>query len=905
MDDLGETGEMFPVPDGRAFVVVMEPTAHLDWDWLNCFPYNVDMGAPSCGPGGSPCNGEYFTRWDAAYVKPANTIYQQVAKLLRLPQYRYSACEVGFLRAFANGYPSEFREMVNTGRLRLVGGGITSPDNLLPHGECFIRCFLVGLNWAEQQGLPWTGAVWIPDDFGHDSQLPALLTAMGATSVGFARVPGGTVYNGKLTATQPTPLAGTVLLDPTNGGLDFFWAAADGSSVLAHWMPNAYSQGYNDASISWQDIVTYADANQPASPTAYVHVPCAWDFGLPIGHTTGNQPAEATLQKACDEYNTRQSRGWAVVGTFDQYAAWVRAWQGTHGPGLKRRTFGDAADDRSFRSNPYFMGFYASRMALKRLHNHATRTLLAAETFDLADGLISGAGGRSRQFETIWNNLVPSTHHDYITGTATDCVYVNEQLPLLEDCARSSDHLLTQIQVEMASRLPSSQSRLVVFNALGFDRSGVVEVSAADADRMNVSGVPVQRLADRRALVWGGAPSLGYEVHGTTGRPPAAPVQMQFSGAKATLSNGLVSVTVEQSRNWQITSMTDLATGIPVLGGPGNGFKIFQDGGSIYSFGYECASPSFTERKFDWTASPARVTEGTPGSPQLRCTVAASVTAHIDGFPWNFEISYSLSAGEPFVRISVTGACPPNSSMFVYFPLHNDPFSMHHGTPYHWDTKGFARFGTSPVFDGVFQPTHDFVDLRGHTEAGITIYHADVPAWALDKGSTVVGCVLRNTGGDGCDGRGASGTDTGTHTIRYALRAPSPNRANTGAMLREARAFSSPLVGRFAPGGGSAPPVYSVAGTPANEPCLLTAAKRGTREEQEIYLRIYNPSNQERRVVLTTANFNGRLPRGVTAVERPLPPDQERRLQITNAFREVHFTAVSSITTIQFTPRQD
>lgn len=902
MDDRGKTGEVIPIEAGRDFVVVIEPTAHLDWDWLNCFPYNVDQAVPSCSPGGEPCASWYFTQH--LYVKPANEIYHQVAKLLGLAGYRYSACEVAFLRTFAEANADAFRQMVSTTRLRLVGGGITSPDNLLPHGECFIRCFLLGLTWAEQQGLPWTGAVWIPDDFGHDSQLPALLTALGATSVGFARVPGGSTYNGQLTDEQPTPLAGRVLPSATVGGLDFFWDAADGASILAHWMPGGYSQAYNSATMTSADISECVRQNHPASPTPYVHVPSAWDFGLPIGSTAGNLPPSRTVQDACDQYNAQQAnapspRGWAVVGTFDQYAASVRHWLSTSGRELRHRTFGDAAPERSFRSNPYFMGFYASRMALKRLHNRATRTLLAAETFDVVTGLISGGVGRAERLTRIWENLAPSTHHDYITGTATDCVYLNEQLPLLEECVQSADRLLAEIQEELASRVPESPSALVVFNALGFDRAGLVEVNAADAARIRVpASALLQRLADGRALVWGGAPSLGYQVHGTTPPPPASPVRMQFGAGEATLSNGLVSVTVGQLRNWQITSMTDHRTGFDVLAGPGNGFKIFKDGGSIYSFGYECSTPSFSERPVVWTAGPARVTEGTP---QLRCTVAAVVTALVDGVTWDFELTYSLSAGEPFVRISVTGACPPNSSMFVYFPLHNAPFSMHHGTPYHWDTRGYERFGISPVFNGVFQATHDFVDLEGFGEPGLTIYHGDVPAWSLHDGK-VVGCVLRNTNGGGCDGRGAEGEDTGTHTVRYALRAPSPSRAGTGTILREARAFSSPLVGRFAPGGGQAPSRFSMASTGPNGPVnfLVTAAKRGTRDNREIYLRIYNPSNQERQVELTTADFGGRVPRGATAVERPLPADEERRLAIARTGNGVRFTAVRSITTLRF-----
>jgi alpha-mannosidase len=57
---------------------------------------------------------------------------------------------------------------------------VTSPDDLLSSGESFIRNYLVGKLWLDRYNIPWLDTYWLPDNFGHDSQLPVLLNALGA-----------------------------------------------------------------------------------------------------------------------------------------------------------------------------------------------------------------------------------------------------------------------------------------------------------------------------------------------------------------------------------------------------------------------------------------------------------------------------------------------------------------------------------------------------------------------------------------------------------------------------------------------------------------------------------------------------------------------------------------------------
>jgi alpha-mannosidase len=240
------------VPDDASGVLLLGMDAHLDWDWLNTFQKLLVTG------NGAPQGGVQ------AIMKSA---WSLMASTQGVPAYYYSVCEMGFLRAAIATVPSLLPDFQSDGlvaQLGLEGGGLTSPDNLLPHGEAFIRNYLVGQSWQQATlGLSTTFA-HLPDDFGHDAQLRVVLEAMGFAGVCFSRVPG---------SNNTVPLDGsTSLYDQLMAKAnDFVWQASDGAQVLAHLLPFTYSQGKvlagEDSSKAVSTIDGFLKANQPGSPT--------------------------------------------------------------------------------------------------------------------------------------------------------------------------------------------------------------------------------------------------------------------------------------------------------------------------------------------------------------------------------------------------------------------------------------------------------------------------------------------------------------------------------------------------------------------------------------------------------------------------------------------------------------
>jgi alpha-mannosidase len=209
--------------------------------------------------------------------------------------------------------------------------------------------------------------------------------------------------------------------------------------------------------------------------------------------------------------------------------------------------------------------------------------------------------------------------------------------------------------------------------------------------------------------------------------------------------------------------------------------------------------------------------------------------------PVDFTREYTLVAGEPFVRLTTTGAaCQINPSsgysVMVRFPLASKVATIAHGTLGHWtDVQPWALWDPP-----VFRATHDFVlprDGKGDTLAAV--YHGGTPAWAFTQDGALIGCILRDTPGN--DQYGADGSDTGVHTHSYALRVPRGlGGPETGQPRREALRFATPPAVAWAAGGSHR--TGSLASV--SEPAIITVAKPGAFDPSSLILRIYQPTNK-------------------------------------------------------------
>jgi alpha-mannosidase len=859
-----------PLGDPRAErVMLLCPTPHLDWDWEKTFL--------------------------AYYQSEVQTIFTDAARYMAAanPQaYSYAVAEVGYLRQFATDQPALWEQMRATGLLHGVGGGITSPDNLLPHGETLLRNYLVGSVWLRQNLPDYPLAhAWIPDDFGHDPNFPALLEAMGFTGVAFERVPGWSNPHAQNPTPFPPGSTAAVLSQGPDRGVDFVWQAQDGSSLVAHWLMGGYGDGGgitgDGASAA---IASCYQVSQDVSRTPYIYVAVGEDFYVP----------QADLPQRSVDWNAAPAVPgvFTAVASFDEYVEFLGFYRDAL-PIRGQRSPGPGA--LPFAGTPYWTGFYATRPEIKIQHHAATRALLGAELFGAIAASFGGVSVPSA--EPGWHTLVPSTHHDFITGTAANLagipgqdVYQGEQLPLLAQSLQTGQESRAAAQRAIAGLIdppsPSGLLPVAVFNQLGFARGGLAETvplggftpaSVVDGDGRTVLG-PVQESADGTWLFTlpdGGVPSTGYNLFylGTGGAPSPGPLSLQVyqdAGGQwvAELTNGFLHAIVRESASGGLAELFQLYQGVeyPALSGVANNPLYYSDSGDLYRFGNESKGGTFEAQpaSFALTAGFEALESG-----PVRVRLRVSGIFSFAGSQESVVREYALVWNEPFLRLSTTAAAPRGTSVLVEFPLTDTADQIYYGTPYHWTINtAIPESATWPA--PVFQPTHDFVaPMSGGPLLG-AVYHEHLPAWAVSADErSLFGCLVRNcpttwVGGD---------ADDDTHTLSYAFRVSvGLEEPATGMPLRESLAWQTPLAVQAVPGGsGLLPTAFSFA-SPSDPRVLVTAVKPGSVpgvSDDALVLRLYNPTNGPLELSLSLAPAPGGKAweiAAVTALE--LPPTE-------------------------------
>ena len=870
-----------------AQLIILCATPHLDWDWLLPFPVLCNNQPPN--------QINYFSVYNNPPNGPAFSIFKSATGYLTPggepdSAYFYSICEMAFLRAFIDANPDQAALFQAAGaNLEILGGGITSPDNLLPHGEAFLRTYLLGNAWARSILNLTPRQAWLPDDFGHDSQLPVMLAAMGFQGVAFERVPG--MYDGL----TPKNGSSSVSEQLTKNGVDFIWLARDGSTTVAHWLQHGYGQGSGlTPGNAISDIGGYITANQPSSPTPYLFVPVGTDFALPVD------------VPACVNAWNHQSPPPSVTaqaGTFDHFIQLLLANSGE-------------LETKAFYPQPYYTGCFQTRPLIKRMHYAATRALLGAEVFNTIAGYQFVAAsnligwqveiqGRAASLRKGWEDVAPSTHHDYITGTGIHFVYYGEQAPRLGQAAAGAERMRAQAMKEIAAQVktqPEAEEQpVVVFNQLGISRSGLVELQPPPeltgmsfaSVRSSAGNFPIQTSYEGGWLFAASVESLGYATcYLSPATPEAAPQTASIAPetnleSSYTLSNSFLEVQVSAASNWGIDSIYDLQSPNPqtnVLGAPSNQMALYSDAdGTNYRYSNENEGV-LTQASVEFTAVTAQVLETGP----LRVRLLTRISCTVNKIDYAYTLEYILEAGEPFLRMRTTGACSFGYSWMTQFTMPQTMATLAHGTTYHWDDAPLVRYWKGPSM----QATHDFVIPEDQSGAPMgAIFHGSMPAWGqVDETAVMVGGLARNPGDNYFGWLNVQpppmGIDPDIHTVEYAFRVPTGISLNggtdpgTGAQLIESMGYTTPLLAFPAPAATSAIlaeslSLASVSAVSGDSQPIITAWKPAESEPNNLIVRIYQASNASMQVNLSLKGLmklSGQKPQvtPVTGLEQPI-----------------------------------
>ncbi len=361
---------------------------------------------------------------------------------------------------------AQVEKLIHAGQL-VIGPWYSMPDEFTVSGEALIRNLLVGRQSARAWGGVPSNAGYVPDMFGHTSQLPQIFALSG--------VPVAYLWRGVNDSAHR----------------NFLWRGADGTEIPVHKFGNV---GYG----------TFAH-----------QVNRGHEYGPPIEDNPAemarlvraflDQEAAATevdailVHESCDhqEWNPRRyallfaefakSKKYSVRHTsLDAYLQELLRQRDRITTVLdgELRAAGRAhptKDQCGYCNQWVIPGVLSSRVRLKQA-NGQCQTLLChwAEPFTAFAGTALGVDFAPGYLEAAWRWLMQNHAHDSIDGCSPDQIHKDMEYRF-DQCRMIADRLTvestSQLAASVAGNLTDDELRVTVFNPLARDFSGVTELT--------------------------------------------------------------------------------------------------------------------------------------------------------------------------------------------------------------------------------------------------------------------------------------------------------------------------------------------------------------------------------------------------------------------------------------------
>ena len=441
------------------------------------------------------------THWDREWHQPFQVFRLRLVRLIdrllgiidRDPAFRHFHLDgqTVVLEDYLEMRPERARDMrrsIRTGRIG-VGPWYVLPDEFLVDGESIIRNLQRGMRIAAEFGRV-TKVGYLPDQFGHISQMPQILRGFGIDTA--------VVWRG-------------LEYDRTVHN-EFIWKGPDGSSILGVHLPARGYGGLTDLS---------------ADPAAGMErVKRALDF-LAARAASGcvlllNGDDHAFPDPGIPEFiaaaNTQLESVHIVQGSLEEFFAAVRNRVDRSELAVIAGELNSPKDTRVLQS------VYSARMPLKRA-NRAVETELLGWAEPTSALLIPlGVHPPRGELRTAWKWLLRNHPHDSIGGCSVDQVHreMETRFAWSEQIARgvSAENLKT---IAAAVEVPAGAgSGVVAFNPTNFPGDRVIEVElpeplpAGPVHGIAADGrtVPAEAVTPTRVRLLGAdIPAFGYATY--------------------------------------------------------------------------------------------------------------------------------------------------------------------------------------------------------------------------------------------------------------------------------------------------------------------------------------------------------------------------------------------------------
>jgi alpha-mannosidase len=478
----------------------------------------------------------------------------------REPEYKFVLAEVDYLKPFWDTHPEEradLRRFIAEGRVEIMGGTYNEPNTNLTSPETTIRNFVHGIGF--QRGILGANpaTAWQLDAFGHDPQFPGMAAEAGLTSSSWARGPHH----------QWGPMLGGGDPERMQFSSEFEWIAPSGRGLLTHYMPAHYAAGW------WMDSAATLEEAEAATYELFASlkkVALTRNVLLPVG--TDYTPPNKWVTEIHRDWNERYTWPKFVCALPREFFAAVRAE-------LTER--GVEASPQTRDMNPIYTGCHVSYIDTKQANRATEDAVLDAEKFAVFAGLLGGATYPEAALAKAWVQLVYGAHHDAITGSESDQVY----LDLLTGWRDAWELGTTARDNALAMLSQAVDGDVVVWNAVAHKRSDVVTarferpvgpgVRVFDSDG---SELPAHVEHGGREVSWlvRDVPSLGWQSYRLE---PASSADGWKPLDGNEIGNSHYRLRVDPARGGGVVSLVEVASDreLIVAGRVGNELAVYDE----------------------------------------------------------------------------------------------------------------------------------------------------------------------------------------------------------------------------------------------------------------------------------------------------------------------------------------
>jgi alpha-mannosidase len=417
----------------------------------------------------------------------------------REPEYKFVLAEVDYLKPYWDTRPedrADLRRFLAEGRVEVMGGTYNEPNTNLTSPETTIRNLVHGMGFQRHVLGADPATAWLLDVFGHDPQFPGMAADAGLTSSSWARGPHH----------QWGPTRGGDV-DRMQFSSEFEWIAPSGRGLLTHYMPSHYSAGWwmdSSTSLTEAEDATYALFHQlkKVALTRNVLLPVGSDYTPP------------------NKWVTAIHRDWGARYTWPRFVCAIpREFFAAVRAELAER--GCAPSPQTRDMNPIYTGKDVSYIDTKQANRAAENTVLDAEKFAVFAALMTGADYPQAALAKAWVQLAYGAHHDGITGSESDQVYL-DLLTGWRDAWELGRAARDNSLELLSGALDTQAGDVVVWNPLTRRRTDIVTARldpplAAGVRVLDADGteVPAHVEDDGRSVTWlaGDVPSLGWRAY--------------------------------------------------------------------------------------------------------------------------------------------------------------------------------------------------------------------------------------------------------------------------------------------------------------------------------------------------------------------------------------------------------